>query len=273
MPSMPAASNGGEDRVAQTGSAVTRPTASVTGTVTAGSRSGQPAASRAARQASRACAAGTSRMNGLFAGLSGIQDHVHLGAGVQARWPPRGSRCSRRPRSAPTAAPTARTPASATPSPTFTWTTSSRPAADARSRDSLARTDGSGGGTVQPPTRRTTGIPIEPEHDERRQRVARQPDHRDSAAFGQQGRLAGLDRQAVAPDAGLAEPADGGRGLVPGADRGAGRDHAAGRWPAAPRAALSPARPGRRGRCRRAPAPRRRPSTRAASAEAVASRT
>jgi len=102
MPSMPAASNGGEDLTAQIGAAVTRPAASVTGTVTAGSRSGQPAASRAARQASRACAAGTSRMNGLFAGLSGIathvrraaravaacsgiQDHVHLAARVEAR--------------------------------------------------------------------------------------------------------------------------------------------------------------------------------------------
>ena len=85
MPSMPAASNGGEDLTAQIGAAVTRPPASVTGTVTAGSRSGQPAASRAMRQASRACAAGTSRMNGLFAGLSGIQDHVHLAARVEAR--------------------------------------------------------------------------------------------------------------------------------------------------------------------------------------------
>ena len=32
MPSMPAASNGGEERVAHTGSAVTRPAASCTGT-------------------------------------------------------------------------------------------------------------------------------------------------------------------------------------------------------------------------------------------------
>ena len=65
IPSMPAASNGGEDRLAHTGSAVTRPTASASGTRCAGSRAGQPAASRAARQASRARAAGTSRMNGL----------------------------------------------------------------------------------------------------------------------------------------------------------------------------------------------------------------
>ena len=79
MPSIPAASNGGEDRTAHTGAAVTSPAASATGTVTAGSRSGQPAASRAARQAARACAAGTSLMNG----LSGIQDHVHLAARVE----------------------------------------------------------------------------------------------------------------------------------------------------------------------------------------------
>ena len=74
---------------AQTGAAVTSPAASVTGTVMAGSRSGHPAASRALRHASRACAAGTSLMNGLFAGLadtprsSGIQDHFHFGARVQ----------------------------------------------------------------------------------------------------------------------------------------------------------------------------------------------
>src|SRR5215469_11476333 len=71
IPSMPDASNGGEDRTAHTGAAVTSPAASVTGTVMEGSRSGQPAAFRASRQAASASAAGTSRMNGL---LSGIQD-------------------------------------------------------------------------------------------------------------------------------------------------------------------------------------------------------
>ena len=79
MPSIPAASNGGEDRTAHTGAAVTSPAAPVTGTVAAGSRSGQPAASRTARQAARAWAAGMSLMNG----LSGIQDHVHLAARVK----------------------------------------------------------------------------------------------------------------------------------------------------------------------------------------------
>ena len=67
MPSMPAASNGGDERIAHTGPAVTSPAASVTGTRDAGSRAGQPAASRASRQAASARAAGTSRMNGLSA--------------------------------------------------------------------------------------------------------------------------------------------------------------------------------------------------------------
>src|ERR1022692_1566897 len=48
----------------------------------------------------------------------------------------------------------------ATPSRRRTWTTSRRPAADARSRCSRARTTGSAGGLVQPPMRRTNGIPI-----------------------------------------------------------------------------------------------------------------
>ena len=46
--------------------------------------------------------------------------------------------------------------------------------------------------------------PDEPEDDERRARVARQPDQRHAAAVGQQRRLARLDREAVADD--LAEP-------------------------------------------------------------------
>ena len=70
IPSIPAASNGGDDRTAQTGAAVTRPAASVTGTVTEGSRAGQPAARIASRHASRACAAGTSLMNGLLLMMS-----------------------------------------------------------------------------------------------------------------------------------------------------------------------------------------------------------
>lgn len=65
IPSIADASNGGEDLLAQTGSAVTRPTAAASPTRTAGKRGGQLAATRAARQAASACAAGTSRTNGL----------------------------------------------------------------------------------------------------------------------------------------------------------------------------------------------------------------
>src|SRR5215469_18267849 len=84
MPSIPAASNGGEDRVAHTGAAVTSPAASAIATSMAGSRSSHPAASRAARQASRACAAGTSRINGLL-GMAylTVQGHLDLGPGVE----------------------------------------------------------------------------------------------------------------------------------------------------------------------------------------------
>ena len=46
IPSIAAESNGGEDRVAQIGSAVTRPMQSPTGTTTVSTRAGQPAASQ-----------------------------------------------------------------------------------------------------------------------------------------------------------------------------------------------------------------------------------
>ena len=64
MPSMAEASKDGDERVAQTGSAVTRPTASCSPTRTASTRGGQPAAAHASRQAASAWAAGTSWMNG-----------------------------------------------------------------------------------------------------------------------------------------------------------------------------------------------------------------
>src|SRR5579863_10488780 len=86
---MPAASNGGDERTAHTGAAVTSPAASVTGTVTAGSRSGQPTARSAARQAPSACAAGTSLMNGLLVITASRywpavhrEQHFHGGHGV-----------------------------------------------------------------------------------------------------------------------------------------------------------------------------------------------
>ena len=114
----------------------------------------------------------------------------------------------------------------------------------------------------------------EAEDDERRARVARQPDQRHAAAVGQQRRLARLDRQPVADD--LAESRHHGRREVARADGRAGGDdddvvlgdalaeHAlelARRRPGRSRAA--PARRPPRGRGPRAPARRRRAPGRA----------
>src|SRR4051795_12223956 len=63
-PSIAEASNDGDERVAQTGAAVTRPTASCRPSRTASTRSGQPAAVHAARQAASASAAGKAWMKG-----------------------------------------------------------------------------------------------------------------------------------------------------------------------------------------------------------------
>ena len=71
MPSMAAASNGGDDRVAHTGSAVTRPTAWSSGSRTTSSRSGQPAAAQASSHEASASAAGWSWMNGAARATSG----------------------------------------------------------------------------------------------------------------------------------------------------------------------------------------------------------
>ena len=60
---------------------------------------------------------------------------------------------------------------------------------------------------VQPPTSRTSGIPSSRKTTSAEQRVPRQPDDRHAAAVGEQGRLAGLDGQPVAPDPRLAEAA------------------------------------------------------------------
>jgi hypothetical protein len=64
---MAEASNDGDERAAHTGSAVTRPTASARPSRTVSTRSGQPAASHALRQAASASAAGTSWMKGVVA--------------------------------------------------------------------------------------------------------------------------------------------------------------------------------------------------------------
>src|SRR3954462_4307359 len=66
-PSIAEASNDGDERVAHTGAAVTRPTASWSPIRTASTRPGQPVAAHAALQAASAWAGGTSRMNGVVA--------------------------------------------------------------------------------------------------------------------------------------------------------------------------------------------------------------
>ncbi len=66
-----AESNAGDDRSAHTDSAVTRPTASPTGTGTASTRGGHPAAAHVSRHADRACSVGTSDTNGLDGVLIG----------------------------------------------------------------------------------------------------------------------------------------------------------------------------------------------------------
>src|SRR6266699_2278053 len=83
---MPAASNGGDERTAHTGPAVTRPAAWATGTCVAGILAGQPAASRTSRQAACARAAGTSRMNGLSVTASpAVDGDLDLGTRVESR--------------------------------------------------------------------------------------------------------------------------------------------------------------------------------------------
>ena len=64
IPSIAAASKGGEEVRAQTGSAVTRPTAWSSGSRTMSTRSGQPAAAQASSHAASASAAGRSWMKG-----------------------------------------------------------------------------------------------------------------------------------------------------------------------------------------------------------------
>src|SRR5690242_10417047 len=78
MPSIAAESKAGEDRIAHTDTAVTRPTASSTRISTASTRGGQPAAAHASRHACRACSAGMSETNGLggvtWITVDGIRD-------------------------------------------------------------------------------------------------------------------------------------------------------------------------------------------------------
>src|SRR5688572_19370062 len=72
MPSIAAASNGGDEVFAQTGSAVTRPTAWSSGSRTVSTRSGQPVSAHASSQAAKASAAGRSWMNGAARAIADI---------------------------------------------------------------------------------------------------------------------------------------------------------------------------------------------------------
>ena len=224
MPSIAEASNDGDDRVAQTGSAVTRPDGLVQAeTRFVSTRAGQPAASQAARQAASASAAGTSRMNGVVAMRPASADPMCTGSRrprsrPAGRWPRPVRRCSRRRRRAPTAEPRRRTGASATPSRTATWTMSRRPAADGTSRSRRAGMDGSAGGSVMPPTSRTTGTPTR----RKTTRADRGFPATRSAGRRRSRRAASAcrpDGDAVGPDPGRAQAGDGRRGLVAGADR------------------------------------------------------
>ena len=182
MPSIAAESNAGEDRRAHTGSAVTRPTASPTG-----SRDGvdpRRAARRPrtrSRHAARACSAGTSDTNGLVG--SPVQDDLHLGAAVEAGRRLRDDQVAVRPgqhgqqRGGPEQRFGHARRAAAT------CTTSSRPAAEARSRPSRARAVGSGGGdgrsrpAATPAAARPAGTPPARTAGCRAARAAARPSH------------------------------------------------------------------------------------------------
>jgi hypothetical protein len=79
---MAAASNGGEERRAQIGLAVTRPIEACTDSVMVSVRCGHPAAARHSRHARNALASGTSRKNGVV--RLAIQDNLDGLAGGQA---------------------------------------------------------------------------------------------------------------------------------------------------------------------------------------------
>ncbi len=74
IPSIAAESNGGEERTAQIGSAVTRPIARSSASPTVSSRAGQPVAAQHARHADCALPSGTSRRNGVV--RLAIREHL-----------------------------------------------------------------------------------------------------------------------------------------------------------------------------------------------------
>src|SRR5919202_4627297 len=158
-PSIADASNDGDARAAHPGAAVTRHTASGSASRTASTRCGQPASRHAARQAASASAAGTSWMKGVVA-IKRYEYSV-TSTSVPAGSPVASSGTTTYPSAAVSTDSSADAPNSgvATSPLTLTCTTSNRPAAEGMSRSRRARTRGSGGGSVMPPTSRTIGIP------------------------------------------------------------------------------------------------------------------
>src|SRR6201996_2218244 len=221
IPSIAAESNGGDDRVAQIGAAVTRPTAWSSATVTAGRREGHPLSARQRAHSARARARGTSRRNGVVRSaiakhldeLSGRQavgvlgdDDIAVGGG-EDRQQRRG------------------TEDRLDLLPVHPNLDDVEPA---RGRRQIAG-ETARGGRVAVVGGPATGAADqrhaeEPEHDKRRSWIAGEPDDRDAAAVGQERRLARLDRQAVAPDLRAGQRRDGGGGLVATAHRRAGTD-------------------------------------------------
>ena len=146
-------------------------------------RAGQPAAVQAARQAASASAPGTSLMNGVVPWNLGRRSadpmctgHDDLGPGLQP-----GGLVGHQ--DVPVGRGRATDSRAEAPNRRRRHAVADRdlddvqpPAADGTSRSSRPRAHGSAGGSVMPPTSRTSGIADQAEDDERRARVAGQPD-------------------------------------------------------------------------------------------------
>ncbi len=266
MPSMPAASNGGEDPRTQIGAVGDEAAASMTGTVTAGSRSSPPCARRARRPGSR-------RRN--VADERAVRLVRHTGS-RPPRCPRRGPSLPRNhegrwPLSAPTVVPMNSNTGAAvrlTTSPgrrAPTWMRGLSTAWPAPTARAAARWPPRPGGRLasrRAGTRRDAdrGLPGSPMTGTPRIRPA-----------GWAGRVGWVSP--AAPDAGFAEGVHGVRRSRPGAEGPRSLREISSTSPAVPRGGLFPARQGRRPRSRRTPAPPPASVTRAASADAVASRT
>ncbi len=90
---------------------------------------------------------------------SGVQGHDDLGPGLAGRWPRPVRRCTRRPRRAPTAEQRRRTGAWPRRRGTRPGRRPDARRPTARHARDAAGVDGSAGGSVMPPTSRTTGTP------------------------------------------------------------------------------------------------------------------